>query len=823
MAMSWRLRTPGCVRWPWMTQPPDAGLYGLARLSRLSRTQVEEDMAMATTVQQASEHRGAYHVLGTRPTRHDALEKVTGAARYGADVHLPGMLHGKILRSPHAHARIHAIDTSKAAALPGVRAVATAQDFPIVEDRLIDFAELQGNARMIAANVLALEKALYKGHAVAAVAATDRHIAEEALKLIEVDYEVLPTVLTVQDALKADAPLLHDDMTTRFRVERFARGEDTGEPSNIAGHIQHKLGDVEQGFQEADVIVEREFHTQTVHQGYIEPFVSTAAWSANGQVTIWTSTQGTFAVRAATAAILGMAESQVKVIPMEIGGGFGGKGMTYLDPVATVLSKKSGRPVKIVMSRQEVFEGTGPASGTYMQAKIGATKEGIITAGQLSLAFEAGAFPGSPVGGGALTGFGPYKIAHLLVDGYDVVCNKQKVQGYRAPGQSQATLAVETVIDELAEQLGMDPMEFRLKNAVQAGDPMPNGAPHAPFGCRELEEAMLAHPHYDAPLTGPNQGRGIAVGFRWQGGQSSSATIHVNSNGTINLITGSVDIGGTRTAVAMQVAEVLGLQPEDIAPTVVDTDTIGYTATTGGSRIAFDTGLAAIAAAEEVKQQMAARAAVLWKRPVEDVAFTDGVITCTAHPAERLSFQELAGKLMSTGGAVTCSASANSTGVGPIFAGNIVDVEVDPETGKVQILRYTTFLDAGCAVHPSYVEGQMQGGTVQGIGWALNEEYFFTADGTLANGSFLDYRMPTPVDVPMIETVIIEVPNPRHPFGLRGVGEAPIIPPLAALANAIYQAIGVRMDRLPMSPGAILEALQRKQRNRETQGQGKGR
>lgn len=488
--------------------------------------------------------------------------------------------------------------------------------------------------------------------------------------------------------------------------------------------------------------------------------------------------------------------------------------MTYLDPVVAVLAKKSGRPVKIVMNRHEVFEGTGPSSGTHMRAKIGATKDGKITAGQLYLAFEAGAFPGSPVGGGALTGFGPYKIEHLLVDGYDVVCNKQKVQGYRAPGQSQATLAVETVIDELAEKLGMDPMEFRLKNAVQAGDLMPNGAPHAPFGCRELEEAMLAHPHYDAPLTGPKQGRGIAVGFRWQGGQSSSATIHVNSNGTINLITGSVDIGGTRTAVAMQVAEVLGLPPEAIAPTVVDTDTIGYTATTGGSRIAFDTGLAAIAAAEEVKQQMAARAALLWKRPVEDVVFTDGVFTCTAHPVERISFQELAGHLMRTGGAVTCSAAANSTGVGPIFAGNIVDVEVDLETGKVTILRYTTFLDAGCAVHPSYVEGQMQGGTVQGIGWALNEEYFFTADGTLANSSFLDYRMPTTVDVPMIETVILEVPNPRHPFGLRGVGEAPIIPPLAALANAIYHAVGVRMDRLPMSPGAILEGLQRKQRNR---------
>src|SRR5499426_1649554 len=644
---------------------------------------------MTTITSRESSSPSPYHVVGTRPIRHDGLDKVTGRAKFGADINLPGMLHGKVLRSPHAHARIQAIDTSKAEALPGVHAVCTFKDFPIVEDRVIDFAEAQGNARMIADNILANQKVLYIGHAIAAVAAINPHVAEEALNLIQVDYEVLPPVLDVREAMKPDAPLLHENMTTRFRVERTGPGQDTGEQSNIAGHLQFQRGDLEQGFREADVVVEREFTTQTVHQGYIEPHASTALWAQDGHVTIWTSTQGPFNIRSLTAAILRIPESQIKVIPLEIGGGFGAKGTSYLDPVVTVLSKKSGRPVKITMTRKEVFEGSGPTSATYSRCKIGATSSGRITAAQLYLAYEAGAFPGSPVGGGALTGLGPYKIEHLLVDGYDVVCNKQKVQGYRAPGQSQATLAVETVIDELAEKLGMDPMEFRLKNAVQAGDPMPNGAPHAPFGCRELEEAMLAHPHYDAPLTGPNQGRGIAVGFRWQGGQSSSATIHVNSNGTINLITGSVDIGGTRTAVAMQVAEVLGLQPEDIAPTVVDTDTIGYTTTTGGSRIAFDTGLAAIAAAQEVKQQMTARAALLWQRPVEDVVFTDGVFTCTTHPEDRISFQELAEKLMSTGGAVTCSASANSTGVGPIFAGNIVDVEVDPETGKVQILLYT--------------------------------------------------------------------------------------------------------------------------------------
>ena len=762
---------------------------------------------MTTTLNQNSEALPQYKVIGTRPIRHDGLEKVTGAAKYGADTQLAGMLHGKILRSAYAHARIRSIDTSKAEALPGVFAVATSKDFPIIEDQIMDLAETQGNIRLMAEHVMAHDKVLYKGHALAAVAAANPHIAEQAVGLIEVDYEVLPTVLTLHDALKPDAPLLHENLTTMFKVERFGRGDDTGVQSNVAGHIQHKLGDIEKGFAEADIIVEREFETQTVHQGYIEPHAATAVWTPDGRVTIWTCTQGAFAIRSSSAAMLGIPESAVKVVPTEIGGGFGAKITTYLEPVVAVLARKTGRPVKIVMDRKEVFEGTGPTSGTHIRCKIGANKNGKITAAQLYMAYEAGAYPGSPVGGGTLCATGPYNIENLLVDGYDIVCNKQKVQAYRAPGQPQGCFAVESVIDELAEKLGMDSMEFRLKNAVKEGDRMPTGVPHAVFGCREMEEAMMAHPHYSAPLEGPNTGRGMAVGFRWQGGQSSSATINVNSNGTINLITGSVDIGGTRTAVAMQAAEVLGLRAEDVSPTVVDTDAIGYTATTGGSRTAFDTGLAAIAASEEVKRQMAARAALIWEVQPEDVAFQDGTFICTRNPDDRLTFKELSGRLMRTGGPITCSVGVNSTGVGPIIAGNIIDVQVDPETGKVDVLRCTAFIDSGKAVHPSYVEGQMQGGTVQGIGWALNEEYFYSPDGTMMNSSFLDYRMPTILDVPMIDTVITEVPNPRHPFGLRGVGEAPIIPPLAAMSNAIYHAIGVRLTKLPMSPGAILEAL----------------
>ena len=763
-----------------------------------------------TTNSQQSPEASQYDVVGTRPIRHDGVDKVIGAAKYGADIQLSGMLHGKVLRSPYAHARIRSIDTSKAEAISGVTAVVTSKDFPIISDSIIDLSETQGNARLMAEHVMAADKALYKGHAVAAVSATSPHIAELALEAIEIDYEVLKPVLSLEEAMKEDAPLLHDNLTTYFKLERFAKGDDTGAKSNIASHIQHKLGDVEEGFQEADVIVEREFTTQTVHQGYIEPHASTATWAGDGRLTIWTCTQGSFAIRSSCAAILDIPESQVRVIPTEIGGGFGAKITTYLEPVAAVLSKKSGRPVKVVMSRKDVFEGTGPTSASLMRTKIGATKDGKITAAQLWMAFEAGAYPGSPIGGGTLCATGPYNIANLLVDGYDVVCNKQKVQAYRAPGQPQGAFAVEPVIDELAEKLGIDPIEFRLMNVSKEGDRMPNGVPHPHFGIKEMEEAMRAHPHYKTSLTGPNQGRGVAVGYRWQGGQASSATITVNNDGTINLVTGSVDIGGSRTAVAMQAAEILGIKAEDVSPTVVDTDTIGWTGVTGGSRTAFDTGLAAIQASEEIIRLMKARAAITWEMKEEDVSFDHGTFLC-AKTEDTISFKDLSARLMRTGGPVTCSVSAASPGSGPIIAGNLVDVEVDPETGKVDILRFTAFMDVGTAIHPAYVEGQIQGGTVQGIGWALNESYFYDNEGSMLNSSFLDYRMPTSLDVPMIETVMIEVPNPKHIFGVRGVGEAPIIPPLPALANAISDAIGVRMLDLPMTPDVILTALESKE------------
>jgi CO/xanthine dehydrogenase Mo-binding subunit len=739
-----------------------------------------------------------YSVVGTRPIRHDGADKVTGRALYGADFDAAGLLHGFVLRSPHAHARIRSIDTSQAEALPGVKAVVTAADFPEGPDRVVDLGEGDTPLSYIRCNLLASGKALYRGHAVAAVAATSPHVAEEAAGLIVVDYEVLPCVLTAPEAMQEDAPILHQNL----RMKEF--GTQTDKVSNVADHFRHVLGDIDAGFAAADVVVEREFHTATVHQGYIEPHNATALWNNDGRISVWCSTQGSFVVRDVTACVLELPVSQVKVTPMEIGGGFGGKIPVYLEPVAALLSKKTGRPVKIVMSRKDVFEGTGPTPGSYIKVKMGATKDGKFVAAQAWLAYEAGAYPGAMVGPGGMCVFAAYDIANVVIDGFDVVVNKPSTAAYRAPGATNAAFATESVVDEIAEKLGMDPLDLRLKNAAREGTRRADGPKYRKVGCVEVLEAMKSHPHYNAPLGGPNRGRGVAVGFWFNVGLPSSCIINVNADGTVNLVEGSTDIGGTRTSIAMQAAEVLGIPAEDVRPTVVDTDSIGFTAVTGGSRTTFATGWAAYEAAQDVVRQMKERAAKLWKIEASEVKFEGGVFQAGS---ESLTFRALAEKLASTGGPVVGNGAVTPRGVGGSFSGAIADVEVDPETGKVTVLRFTSVQDVGKAIHPSYVEGQMQGGSVQGIGWALNEEYYMSTQGAMMNSSLLDYRMPTALDLPMIDTCIVEVPNPGHPFGARGVGEANIVPPPGALANAIYHAIGVRMHRLPMNPPSIMAAI----------------
>jgi len=743
-----------------------------------------------------------YDVVGTRPIRHDGADKVTGVAIYGEDYYATGMLYAKWLRSPHAHARIKSIDTSKAEALEGVRAVVTGKDLP----RSKPDEEWSGTLgtfklKRLREFNLATEKVLFKGHPIAAVAAIDAHIAEEAVKLIQVEYEVLTPVLTAPDAMKEGAPLLHDDL------HLAEGGEEKDEVSNVAAHIRYEKGDIDKGFAEADEIIEREFDTATVHQGYIEPHSCTVHWNQDGRVYIWGSTQAPFDVRDMTAGILGIPSSQVKYTPLEIGGGFGGKWETYGESVAALLSKKSGHPIKMVMTRIEELEATGPTPGSHIKVKMGVTKDGKIVAAQANIAFEAGAYPGSPVDAACQCVFTPYDIPNAVIDGYDVVVNKPKTAAYRAPGATHAEFASETVVDELAEKLAMDPLEFRLLNAAKEGTRRVDGPIFRRIGCVEVLEAMKSHPHYTAPLEGPNQSRGVAIGFWFNIGEQSSVSMSVNADGTVALIEGSTDIGGTRTSVAMQAAEVLGIPAEDVHPSVVDTDSIGFTVGTGGSRVTFATGWAAHEAAQDVKSQMIERAALIWDVDPLTIEMVKGVISSKADPELKMSFKELAAELNATGGIIMGRGTIDPKGHGGAFAGLIVDIEADPETGKIDILRATAVQDAGKAIHPSYVEGQMQGGTAQGLGWALNEEYFMSEDGVMANSTFLDYRMPISLDLPMIDTVIVEVANPGHPFGVRGVGEVPIIPPPAALANAIYRALGVRMNKLPMSPGAVMETV----------------
>ena len=746
--------------------------------------------------------------IGKRTIRPDGEDKVTGRANFGADFAQPGMLWGKILRSPHPHARIKSINLERAAAAEGVKAVMSGAD---LVDFPVDVPAPAGpqDLRYVSRNVMARDKALYAGHAVAAVAATSARAAEAALDLIDVEYEPLPWVIDVEEAMQPDAPLLHDFMYTAGVDPKPSK------PSNIASRSGLTLGDVDAGFAQADIVIERPFKTKPVHQGYIEPHACLVDVSPDGRATIWSSSQGHFMVRNVTARMTGAKLSDIRAIPAEIGGGFGGKTIIYLEPLAYTLSRKAGAPVKMVMTRDEVFRATGPTAGSSNTIKIGARRDGRITAAEATFHFQAGAFPSSPIRGASNCAFSAYAIDNVKVVGYDVVENRPKCNAYRAPGSPIAAFGVESVIDELACQLGIDPIEFRLMNAAREGTRAAYGPTYRRIGFEETLQAAQTHPHYSAPK-GKLKGRGIACGGWMNAGGESSAQINVNEDGTVAITTGHPDIGGSRASMVNIVAETLGIHYRNISAQVGDTSTIGYSASTGGSRVTFAAGAAVSQAAERMVEQLRERAAMLWDIDVDAVDWKNG----HAHPAgpnagefEPLSLAELASKAALTGGPIAVQVSLNAQGPGPAFATHICDVEVDEETGRVDVTRYTAVQDAGRAIHPGYVEGQMQGGVAQGIGWALNEEYIYDEDGHLENPGFLDYRVPVASDLPMIDTIVVEVPNEAHPLGVRGAGEVPIVPPMAAVANAIHDATGLRLCELPMSPPKVLAALAAKGEN----------
>jgi CO/xanthine dehydrogenase Mo-binding subunit len=744
-----------------------------------------------------------FDVIGTRPVRPDGVDKVTGRAMYGADLKMAGQLVGKVLRSPHAHARIKSIDTSKALALPGVKAIVTRDDFADQGSEFVPAGEMLINYRDVIRNVLAREKVLYEGHAVAAVAAISEKAAIAALDAIKVDYEILPHVIDEIEAMKPDAPVLQEDLITAGVTPPPTKA------SNVAKRVEFILGDTAKGFADADVVIEREYKTKAVHQGYIEPHACVASVSEDGSADLWVTTQGHWVVRAHCAKLLGWDVTKIRVTSSEIGGGFGGKTVVYLEPLALALSKKTRKPVKMVMSREEVFKATGPTSGGTVRVKMGAKKDGRITAAEAEVILQAGAFQGSPVQPACMCAFANYDLEHVKVIGYDVLSNRPKVAAYRAPGGPISTYGVESLVDELAEKLGICPLELRLKNAAKEGTKAAYGPKFGPVGLVECLEAAQDSAHWKAPL-GPNQGRGIAAGFWFNIGGETTVSLQLNEDGTLTLMAGTPDIGGLRASLCMMAAEELKVDVSKIRPIIADTSSLGYNFLTGGSRSAFSSGMATVDAARSIVKQACQRAAKLWEIPEEAVTWEEGEVrpageNAGKHKPMTLSdIGKIAGK---TGGAIVGYAAISAQGAAPSFGVHIADTEVDPATGRVTVTRYTAIQDAGRAIHPSYVEGQYQGGAVQGIGWALNEEYIYGADGKLQNAGFLDYRVPVASDLPMIDTIIVEVPNPRHPYGVRGIGETPIVPPMAAIAASVKRASGVRFYELPMSPPKVLKAM----------------
>ena len=737
-----------------------------------------------------------YKYIGTRPDRPDGLDKVTGRARYGADISVPGMLHGAVVRSPHAHAKIVKIDATRALALDGVKAVITRADFP---------EGLEGEAWDLQENCMAGEKALYDGHAVAAVAATTPLIARDAAKLIEVTYEVLPHVTDVDAAMAEGAPVIREGAAD-FSVPE-------GMHPNVVRYFDSGRGDLEKGFAEADLVIERTFKTEAAHQGYIEPHACLGQMGADGRGELWVCTQGHWFMRRMSTAVLGIETTNIRVTPSEIGGGFGGKTTIFIEPLSLALSRKAGgKPVKMVMTRNEVLRATGPTASASMDVKIGMTKEGKITAASGVFRMQGGAFPGAPVDVTTMLAFANYDIEHVHHTGYDVMSNRPRQAAYRAPGAPMAAFATESVIDELCRELGLDPIDTRLKNAVKEGTRATFGPKYGPIGFVETLEAAKAHPNYSVPL-GPNQGRGVASGYWMNWGGETSASVAISEDGTVTVSVGTPDIGGSRASMALMAAEAFGIPYENVRVNVSDTGALGVNEPTHGSRATYASGLATIRAAEECIGKLCKRAADKWGIDAEAVIWEEGCAKPSGPNAgefEPISIAELAGEMGSTGGPISGHYEDSPTGFSGSFGTHVVDVEVDPETGRTTVLRYLVVQDAGKAIHPAYVEGQFQGGAAQGIGWALNEEYIYGEDGRLQNPVFLDYRIPVASDLPMIDTVIVEVPNPGHPYGVRGVGETGITPPLPAIANAVRDATGKRICELPLRPSRVLAAIQGK-------------
>jgi len=742
-----------------------------------------------------------YSVVGKRIPRIDALSKVTGTAVYSGDITLPGMLHGKVHRSPHAHAIIRRLDVTKAQALEGVMAVITASDVPGYKIRSpLLLAEMPH---------LAQDKVVYAAQPVAVVAATSVEIAEKAVGLIEVEYEELPPVLDVLESMKPETPPIYPNLYTNF-IARPPSDKDS-KPSNIAYHISINRGDLEAGFREADLILENTFRTQTVHHGYLEPFAAVASVDIGGKVTIWTQSQGVFIARQMIAEFLGLLPNRVNLVPVEIGGAFGGKSYLPLAPLCALLAMKTGRPVRMEMSRDEVLRDGRPAPGSVTTIKMGVTKKGYITAASASFIYDAGAFPEMShtmfVRGNT---FSQYKIPNIKIEAFDVLTNTVPVTFYRAPSTPQSHFAIESQMDLVSRALGMDPLQLRIQNTTAEGDITPSGEILPRVGFKETLERMAEYLKQKGSLQGKNRGRGVASGF-WHGAAGSwGAYVQVNTDGSVTLVIGVTDVSGSRTSIAQIVAEEFGIPMEAVSLVVGDTDTAPWASPSVGSQTIYSLSHAVYRACQDAKDQLRHMAALRLGVEASEIEFAKGLATVKGDTEKSVSLGSLARYSVSFRGPgpIVGRGSIGGLPPAPSVAVHAVDVEVDKETGKVKVLSYAVAQDVGLAINPLSIEGQIQGAVTQGIGWALMEGYQFDR-GKVQNTTLLDYRMPTATDVPMIDTLLVEVGSSTGIYGLRHVGEPPMVATLAAIANAIHSATGVRLKTLPMTPEAILKSIKK--------------
>jgi len=730
-----------------------------------------------------------YSVVGKRATRPDAISRVSGEAVYAEDVYLPGMLYGAILRSPHPHARILRIDTEKAEKLDGVKAVITAHN----------------SVHPSAGSVFARDEVLYAGHKIAAVAAVDKHIARQAVSLIEVEYEILPAVFDVMESIKTDAPVIHESRHPNIK--------------NICSHSRKERGDIEHGFSQADVIVENRFDIAIAHQSYLEPHACVADVDSSDKLTVWTTTQGQFGVRSGLANILRMQVSDIRVIGTQVGGGFGGKNALLLEPTAAMLATITGCPVKLVMSRQEELVDARPGPGAVVNIRTGAKKDGTLVAQQAEVFFDTGAFPGATIGFFDRTR-GLYRIPNFHTDLYSVYTNKMPPGSYRAPGAPEITFAFESQMDIMANELGMDPIDFRLLNAVDEGDLTIDGKPYPPIA---LKESLKQAKEYISSLE-TKSSIGISCGKWMNGVGTSGVTMILNEDGTLNMISGAIDLTGLNTSMAQMAAEELGLPLESVKVITPDTDAAPPAAVSGGSRSTYGMGLAILQATKDLRQQLIEFAAEMLDTSPERLELAEGYVRARNEKEMRVhhktkslvseaNIAELARRAMwSSRGPITARGSASAEAWlanAHVFITQVAEVTLDEETGGLDIHKISSFQDVGFAINPMSVEGQIQGGIAQGLGWGIMEGLVLD-NGIVLNDSILDYKIPTAMDVPELAPVMLEVPSVGGPYGLKGTGEPSMVATPAVLANAIYNAVGVRIKEIPISQGKILKGLRQR-------------